>query len=633
MLHAHLTAPLLTLAGALGFVAATLAAESVPRYSAKDFYATVSINGASFSGDETRLLITTDESGIFNAYSQPVAGGKPAPMTKSTADATFGVSYFPQDDRILYTADQGGNELNHLYVRETDGTVKDLTPGEKVKASFFGWSGDFGSFFVQTNERDPQFFDVYRYAADGYGRELIFTNSDGYLVGDISRDGQFLAVAKERTNADNDLFVVDLLAEGTPAKLITPHKGDVEHSVETFTPDGRTLYFTSNEGSEFNRAWTYDMATGKKAPAIAEEWDIMYVGFSWDGRYRYHAINDDARTVIKILDTQTGKPLALPTMPAADITGVSFARSGKTMAYYVNGDTSPSNLYVMDVASGRSRKLTNSMSPKIDERYLVNSQVVRYPSFDSVEVPAILYKPIGASAANPAPAMLWIHGGPGGQTRTGYSPVIQFLVNHGYAVLAVNNRGSSGYGKTFFHMDDRNHGEGDLMDCVYGKRYLQSLDWIDPDRIGIMGGSYGGYMTVAAVAYHPDEFACAIDIFGVTNWLRTLESIPPWWAAFRDSLYAEMGDPATDRERLHKISPLFHAKNIVRPLMVVQGKNDPRVLQVESDEIVAAVKANGVPCEYVVFDDEGHGFANKANRITAAERYLTFLETYMPARK
>ena len=182
-------------------------------------------------------------------------------------------------------------------------------------------------------------------------------------------------------------------------------------------------------------------------------------------------------------------------------------------------------------------------------------------------------------------------------------------------------------------MDDRKHGEVDLKDVVYGRRDLESLDWVDGRRVGILGGSYGGYMVCAALAFEPEAFDAGIDIFGVTNWLRTLESIPPWWASFRDALYAEMGDPKTDRERLRRISPLFHAKNIRKPLLVVQGANDPRVLKIESDEMVQAVRAEGVPVEYIVFPDEGHGFLKKENRITAAEAYLKFLDRYLAGKK
>jgi dipeptidyl aminopeptidase/acylaminoacyl peptidase len=202
-------------------------------------------------------------------------------------------------------------------------------------------------------------------------------------------------------------------------------------------------------------------------------------------------------------------------------------------------------------------------------------------------------------------------------------------VNHGYAILAANNRGSSGYGKTFFHMDDRKHGEVDLRDIVQAKDYLASFDWVDPERIGIIGGSYGGYMVGAALAFQPEVFDVGINIFGVMNWVRTLTSIPPWWESFKEALYDEMGDPATDAERHRRISPLFHAQNITKPLLVVQGANDPRVLQVESDEIVEAVRANEVPVEYLLFDDEGHGFSKRENRIAASEAYLRFLDTHL----
>jgi dipeptidyl aminopeptidase/acylaminoacyl peptidase len=277
----------------------------------------------------------------------------------------------------------------------------------------------------------------------------------------------------------------------------------------------------------------------------------------------------------------------------------------------------------------RLERLSSASNPAIDPAELVHAEVIRYPSFDGMEIPGILYRPREAAAGQRVPAMVWVHGGPGGQSRTGFNPMIQHLANHGYAVLAPNNRGSSGYGKTFFHMDDRRHGEVDLDDLVYARHYLAGLDWINGERIGVMGGSYGGYLTVAALAFRPGVFEVGIDIFGVTNWVRTLESIPPWWEAGRRSLFAELGDPSVDGERLQRISPLFHAERIDRPLLVIQGANDPRVLQIESDEIVETVRANEVPVEYIVFPDEGHGFSARENRITASEAMLTFLDTYL----
>jgi dipeptidyl aminopeptidase/acylaminoacyl peptidase len=340
-------------------------------------------------------------------------------------------------------------------------------------------------------------------------------------------------------------------------------------------------------------------------------------------------VNADARTEITVLDLETGRKVAFPDMPAGDVTGVTFSRSGRYLAFYVNGDTSPSNLHVMDMSTGRHWRLTDSLSDTIDEAHLVEAQVVRYPSFDGRKIPALLFKPHGASPGNRAPALVWVHGGPGGQSRHGYRAVLQFLVNQGYGILAVNNRGSMGYGKTFYHLDDRDHGGGDLEDCVHGRKYLETLDWVDADRIGIIGGSYGGYMVMAALAFEPDAFEVGINIFGVTNWVRTLKSIPPWWESMRARLYDELGDPETDEERLRARSPLFHAANIKRPVLVVQGANDPRVLRAESDEIVEAVRKNGVPVEYVLFPDEGHGFRKKVNRIAAAKAYADFLDRFL----
>jgi len=259
----------------------------------------------------------------------------------------------------------------------------------------------------------------------------------------------------------------------------------------------------------------------------------------------------------------------------------------------------------------------------------VDTQVVRFKSFDGMVIPSIYFKPQVATPANRVPAVLLVHGGPGGQSTRGYNSLAQFLANHGYAVLAINNRGSSGYGKTFFTADDQKHGREPLWDCIEAKTYLASLGHVDPAKIGIMGGSYGGYMVLAALAFRPESFKVGVDIFGVSNWLRTLESIPPYWESFRLALYQEIGDPTKDKEMLIAASPLFHAKNIIRPLYVVQGANDPRVIKPESDEIVDAVKKNGVPVEYVVFPDEGHGFSKKANSIKAYQSILEFLDKYL----
>lgn len=612
----------------------TAAAPIAKTYSAAEFFSTTSFSAASASGyafspDGKNVLITSDETGVFNAFATNIETGTRTQLTNSETSAHFGVSYFPNDDRILVTADNGGDELNHIWVREADGTLRDLTNSENTKASFGGWTADGGEFYALTNERDPKAFDLYAYKADDYARRMVYENTDALSISGVSNDGRWLALTKSRTSADSNVYLADLTEGGAP-KLITEHEGNIAYGVYAFTPDSKQLILSSNEHGEFNQAWAYNLSNGSKSEYASADWDVSFVGFSNTGRYKYVGVNEDATTVISVTDLQSGKAVTLPEM-AGNIMNTRFSADDSQMAFLLNGDSSPSDLYVASLGAemGAPKQLTQSLNPAIDQSDLVEATVVRYESFDGVKIPSILYKPKGATAENKVPALVFVHGGPGGQTRRGYRAMFQHLVNHGYAVLGANNRGSSGYGKTFFHMDDKKHGEDDLQDIVMGRKYLESLEWVDASKVGIIGGSYGGYMTAAALTFEPEAFEVGINIFGVTNWVRTLKSIPPWWESFRESLYDEMGDPATDEERHRRISPLFHAQNIVKPLLVVQGANDPRVLQVESDELVAAVKANGVPVEYVLFPDEGHGFRSKANRITASEAYLKFLDTHL----
>ena len=359
-------------------------------------------------------------------------------------------------------------------------------------------------------------------------------------------------------------------------------------------------------------------------------WDVWYIYHSYNAKYRVIGVNEDAKTVVYVFDLKSGDKVDLPSFDDGSISSVNISKSEKLLLLTVAKSTSPSNKYIYNFDTKELTQLTNTLNPEINPDDLVAGQVVRYKSFDGLEIPAIYYQPKTASKDDKVPALVWVHGGPGGQSRVSYFALIQYLVNHGYAILAVNNRGSSGYGKTFYKMDDKKHGDVDLQDCIYGKNFLKSTGVVDADKIGIIGGSYGGYMTMAALTFAPDEFACGVNLFGVTNWIRTTRSIPPYWESFKKALYDEMGDPYTeDSIALYKKSPLFHASNVTKPLMVLQGANDPRVLQVESDEIVEAVRSNGVPVEYVLFDDEGHGFVKKENEIDGYGKILQFLNKYL----
>ncbi|MBR9854429.1 MAG: S9 family peptidase [Algicola sp.] len=605
-------------------------ADTMKTYTISQMMDNEAIAGGSFSPDKSKLLVSSNRSGIYNMYTIPVAGGDMMPVTQSDSSSVFAISYFPKDERMLFRMDNNGDEIYHIFVRDTDGNFKDLTPEEGARSLFYQWSEDKNAFFYGSNKRDSRFMDLYKMDLTSLTSELVYQNNDGYNVGVISPDEKHLALSKSINTNDSDLYLINLESE----ELKKINKNQSGNSSQDFAPDGSAFYYTTDDGSEFSYLMKYNLADESYEKSIQRNWDISGSYFTQNGTYQVTYINEDAKNAIEVMEVASGKNIDLPSVENMAITSVSFSDDETMMRFYAGGSHTPSNLYVYSLDTKEQKKLTDVLNPEVQAQDLVKAEVVRYKSFDGLEIPAIYYTPHQASAENPVPALVWVHGGPGGQSRQNFSSFIQYLVNHGYAILAVNNRGSSGYGKTFYQMDDLNHGDKDLKDCVEGKNWLAQQPEIDSEKIGIIGGSYGGYMTMAALTYTPEEFDVGVNLFGVTNWMRTLKSIPPWWESFKDALYKELGDPySADSVRLKQISPLFHTDKVTKPLIVLQGAQDPRVLQAESDEIVAGVRKNGVPVEYVLFEDEGHGFVKKENQITAYSKILEFLDEYLKEEK
>lgn len=603
------------------------------QYTIEQFMDIVNVLGGSFSADEKSVLITSKATGVYNAFTVNIETGVQQQLTHSDEDAIFADSFFPKDDRIVYTSDQGGNELDHIYIRNTDGSNIDLTP-DSAKAVLYQWNDARTALFWASNKRDPRFFDMYRTEVAGsevengvYNTTTVYENNNGFTPSTISDDERYMALQENITTSNSNIHLLDLNTGKTT--LITEHEGSEGNSAQFFSNDNKKLFFTTNRDKEYAYLVSYDLQTGERKVEETADWDIVFSNLSLNGKYRVTGINNDARTEIRIWDTATGEKVSISNLPAGDVTGVNISDSETKMSFYLSSSKSPRNLFVYNFESGDLKQLTQSMTADINPDDLVEGEVIRYASFDGLEIPALLYKPKVIAPGEKLPAVLYIHGGPGGQSRLNYTPRIQYWVNHGYVVLAVNNRGSSGYGKSFFQADDLKHGDADLKDCIESKKFLIGTGYVDPDKIGIMGGSYGGYMVMAALAFAPEEFAVGVNYFGVTNWLRTLRSIPPWWESFREALYLELGNPFEDSLSLYNKSPLFFADQITKPFIVLQGANDPRVLQVESDDIVEAARANGVPVEYVIFPDEGHGFVKNENNITASRRSLEFLDKYL----
>jgi dipeptidyl aminopeptidase/acylaminoacyl peptidase len=595
-------------------------------YDIEEFFNNVAISGGYFSSSSDKLIYSSNESGIYNIYEVNINNGVASQLTHSEKESFFIRSYVPNSDAFLYSADKGGNEISHLYLQKRDGDVLDLTPGENEKSSFYKWSKDSTILYYLSNKRDSRYFDLYKMSVSDWKSSLIYENNNNMSVSSISDNEEYLLLSNSITTSENNFF----LFEVSSGKVSEISSAPGSYSSAGFSSDNKSFFYITDVGKEFAYLMEYNIGSGDSSVLFETNWDVMYSYLSKSGKYRVIGINEDGKNILKVYNEYENKEIKFPSFEDGDIIGLEFSETENKLRLSVGSSKMPNNLYVYDLNDKSLVKLTNSLNQNIDSKNLVNAKVVRYKSFDGLEIPAIFYKPLQGSKNNKVPALVWVHGGPGGQSRMNFNPLIQYLTNQGYAVLAVNNRGSSGYGKTFYKLDDKNHGENDLKDCIWGKKWLQELEYIDQERIGIIGGSYGGYMTMAAMTFTPDEFKAGVNIFGVTNWIRTLKSIPSYWEASRKALYDELGDPySADSIRLKKISPLFHASNVKNPVMVLQGANDPRVLQIESDEIVAELKKNKVPVEYVIFDDEGHGFRKKENQLEGYRKIKNFLDYYL----
>ena len=598
---------------------------NIQQYSIETLMSNNRSSGGYFSKDSKKLIYSSDKSGIFNIYEVDLETKLEKQITYSKEESFFARGYSPITGEIIYSADIGGNENSHIYIIR-DGNSIDLTPGENTKASFFGWTNNESEMYVISNSRDPRFFDLYKIDIETLSSEMVYKNDSGYNLISISNNDNYLVLGLSLSRREQKLFLYDIKSK----EQIEISNQVANFSGQNFDKNDENYFYTTNYDSEFYYLMSYNIRNGERSIVYKTDWDVTYSYLSKNGLYRVIAVNEDAQNKITITNTSEQSNIDLFGFENMNINSIGFSEDEKFLRVSAGRPNSPGDIYTYELSTNKLIKITSNLNSKVNPKDLVNAEVIRYKSFDGLEIPSILYKPHKADKLNKVPALVWVHGGPGGQSRVGYRPLIQYLVNHGYAILAVNNRGSSGYGKTFYSLDDQNHGENDLQDCIWGKKWLQDQVYIDPDKIGIIGGSYGGFMTMAAMTFKPEEFKVGVNIYGVTNWIRTLRSIPAYWESTRKSLYNEMGDPYTeDSLRLYNISPLFHAKNIKNPVMVLQGANDPRVLQIESDEMVQEARNAGAYVEYVLFDDAGHGFIKKEQQIEGNEKILTFLENYL----
>jgi dipeptidyl aminopeptidase/acylaminoacyl peptidase len=595
----------------------------------EEYFKIQRVGGASFSSDEKLVAFVSDQGGRLDIWVKPLAGGEARQLTQ-VQGFVHSFAFSPKQDKLVYEADVGGTELAHLYLTDSTGKEhKDLCADfpPTARTMFAGWAPDGKTFLYLSSKRDPALLDLVEYNL-AKGKSTTLWEASGKLsLAAASRDHKRFVLTETLSDVDNNLYLLDR-GKKKP-ELLTPHKGDVLTTPTAFSKDARTLYLASDEGSEYTAILAMDLKTKKTKPVLKADWDVEDAGFSQDWKYFYTVTNEDGTPRVVIRDAKTNKPIALPDLggPGA-LVPLGFSPKDRYMAATLVTDQAPVDIYLVDLKQNTASKLTKVLPESLAEVSMVSAESVRIPSFDQREVPAFLYKPAGDG---PHPAVIDVHGGPTYQSRRRFDPFRQYLVSKGYVVLVPNVRGSTGYGKTYTKLDNLDLGGGPLQDVVACKNWLAANASVAVDQVVVMGGSYGGYVALAAATFTPKEFAAHVDYFGPSDLKTLVESFPPYWAAFASFIYAKFGDPKNPEHAQYQRdrSPIHFVDKIERPLLVVQGANDARVRQDQSDRIVEALKARQVVVEYMILPDEGHGFSKDESRLKTYQLTDRFLDRHL----
>lgn len=584
----------------------------------------------SFSHDEKLVAYLSDEGGRTDVWVQPVGGGAGRQISH-VKGFIQGLAFSPTRDQLIYTSDTGGDELPHVFLTDSTGaSPRDLTAEMPAgrRADFVEWATDGKTLLFVSSARDERYLDLYEYDVAS-GRSTRLWEASGKLaLATVSRDHRRFVVTETLSDTDSNLYLVERGAKTRPV-LLTPHRGDVAFGPADLSGDGKTLYFTSNEGREFAGLMAMNLADRAVKPVAQPEWDVDAAKFSEGGRYFWVVTNADGQPQLDLRDARSRSAVALPAPPSGGAwVPLTSSPHDRYIGVRLQSDATPATPYVIEVATGTARKIVDPLPDALRSREMAVGEIVHIPSFDGKPVPAFLFKPPGAG---PFPAIIDVHGGPTSQSRREFGGFRQYLVSKGFAVLVPNVRGSTGYGKSYTKLDNHDFGGGPLQDVVACKRWLAAHASVDAQRVVVMGGSYGGYMALAAATFTPTEFAAVVDLFGVSDLKSLVEGFPAYWMSDAESIYRKFGDPRNpaDAQYQHDRSPLYFLDKVVRPILVVQGDRDARVKKDQSDRVVQVLQQRNVPVHYLVLKDEGHGFSRTESIVHTYKAVDRFLDRYI----
>ncbi|MDQ2053368.1 S9 family peptidase [Halobellus sp. H-GB7] len=585
--------------------------------------------GASVAPDDEHVAFLMDTTGVPQVWTVAAPGGWPEQRTFFDERVTF-ASFSPEREEFVFGMDEGGNERQQLFRYDLPtGEITNLTAHPDAKHRWGGWSHDGERFAFASNRRDESVFDVYVQDRDADGDEAeLVAEGDGWLtVGGWSPDDARLIVSEAYSNFDQDVSVLDV--ETGELIHLTPHDGTVRFQSAEWGPDGERVYLVSDRDSDTLDLWCVDVDSGAFSLVAADaDWEIDGVAIDDESGRIVYSTNVDGYTELTVGELAGPTTIADPTtpdLPQGVAGGVAFDSTGERFAITVTRRSDPANVYVVDAETGATERWTRAATAGIPRDSFVEPELVHYPTFDGREIPAFFTLPETDTGAGETPVIVDIHGGPESQRRPSFSAVTQYFLANGYAVFEPNVRGSAGYGKAYGHLDDVENRMDSVADVEAAVEWLHDHPAVDPDRIVAMGGSYGGFMILAAMTEYPDLWAAGVDIVGIANFVTFLENTGEWRRKLREAEYGSLED---DREFLESISPLNTIEDIRAPLFVLHGENDPRVPVSEAHQLVEAA-SDHVPVRELVFEDEGHGITKLENRIDAYGAIVEFLNEHV----
>src|SRR5712692_2126374 len=601
--------------------------------SIEKLYMTRQVSGSTWSPDGRTVAFVSNLSGRNNIWLVPSESGWPMQLTVSDQRQSS-PTWSPDGKWIAYMSDYDGDEQWDIFlVSPKTGQVVNLTNTREIAEESPAWSPDGRYLAYVVKPKTSSVFEID--VDDTVLREVKHlttgTAKDRMNVAPIwSAEGKFIVYTQEQTRwTDSKVFLVEVTS--AQSTLLTPHEGERTYSANDVSPDGKNVLITSNASDGYDNFGLLEIASKKIRWLTQNKWEISGESFSPDGKFLTYNANVDGNTDICLYDVASGKAHALPLPKGVNhVAGRTspFTHDNSRLLYYHTGPTAPGDLWVYDLADGKSHQLTHSLVGGVRSEDMVEPQLVHYPSKDGKwTISTFVYVPYNLPHNAEHPAIVFVDGGPTAQTMNTFNRFVQYMANQGYIVIAPNYRGSTGYGKEFQQANLFDMGGGDLQDVLAAADWIKQTGYVDPKKLVIMGGSYGGYMTMMGVTKAPELWAAGVAIVPFVNWFTEIEHEDP---QLRESDLATMGDPVKEKARYEERTPIFFVDKLKAPLLLLAGGNDPRCPKSEAQQVADAVHKRSGVAELKIYEDEGHGFARRENQIDAYTRVANFLKQHVP---